>query len=386
MKTNKIRAGDIFTSYKQLSESLEEGTKSGNAKVAQIKNWGNYFDFERKGNKYIIKEVYDKPKGYITQYGFITDVEDLVLNLLVQQQREKLFIPKSTMFKELAMTNENYNELRYHIPKLSIFSNIGVDEIEEFYDLSRNSMIGSIKTALNNLEQRKLIFHRDGISLCQIEVKPELNETFDYKAKKTIKSYDDYGNPEYEFSVQDDFKYVHREANEDEIRQVTRIERESLMKLNCESEHELIKKGKWEAYKKMVNDRLWDEMNVLYTYKCYEIIFNQDHVTKFWMDIKKFRIEEIIEQAKKVNVNNTMKNKMIRNAEKRYEKAIEMESNSFADDVSITKEERKKFEHRIRGEYVKNVKELVNMLIDIENDSIKQQVKSTKIEKLPKLD
>lgn len=61
MDVNKLSLNQQFDNYKKLCEYLNEPIKSGASKKAQIKEWERYVRFEKIGNKYIVKEKYDKP-------------------------------------------------------------------------------------------------------------------------------------------------------------------------------------------------------------------------------------------------------------------------------------------------------------------------------------
>ena len=56
----------IIKNYKMMCELLREEEKTGNSKKSQNKEWKRYFDFEREGQRYIIKEIYSVPlpKGH----------------------------------------------------------------------------------------------------------------------------------------------------------------------------------------------------------------------------------------------------------------------------------------------------------------------------------
>ncbi|MED4883864.1 zinc-ribbon domain-containing protein [Bacillus smithii] len=62
MDLSNIKAGDVFKNYKQLCEALGEKTKTGNSKIAQLKEWKRYFNFTKQGYKFIINEIYETTK------------------------------------------------------------------------------------------------------------------------------------------------------------------------------------------------------------------------------------------------------------------------------------------------------------------------------------
>lgn len=61
MNTKNLHIGDVIKNYKLLCEIVEEECKAGQSKVCQLNNFERYFTWERKGQKYIITNIYDEP-------------------------------------------------------------------------------------------------------------------------------------------------------------------------------------------------------------------------------------------------------------------------------------------------------------------------------------
>ncbi len=61
MDLDNLKNDMIVKNYKEMCLILGEETMEGNSRKAQIKEWERHFDYERQGNKYIIKEVYSTP-------------------------------------------------------------------------------------------------------------------------------------------------------------------------------------------------------------------------------------------------------------------------------------------------------------------------------------
>ena len=58
---NKIGIYKTVNTYGELCELLQEKKKEGNTKKSQEREWGRYFDYEKKGRQFIIKEIYEEP-------------------------------------------------------------------------------------------------------------------------------------------------------------------------------------------------------------------------------------------------------------------------------------------------------------------------------------
>lgn len=64
-KIKELYVGQEFANYRRLCEFLGEKIKSGSSKISQIKEWNRYFTYTKKGNKFIIIDIYNIPKDKI---------------------------------------------------------------------------------------------------------------------------------------------------------------------------------------------------------------------------------------------------------------------------------------------------------------------------------
>lgn len=77
MDLDLLKPGQTVANYKLLCNLIREPVKTGNAKLAQLKNWELYFRFERDKNSFIIKEI-------LTQVDEIKLLEKLPHNTLAE--------------------------------------------------------------------------------------------------------------------------------------------------------------------------------------------------------------------------------------------------------------------------------------------------------------
>lgn len=367
MNIKMLKKGQVYKNYKELCKALGEEFKTSDSKQAQINHWSNYFEYHNEGHKWIIDKVYKKPKGRHSIYGFVSDIEELILDLIVQDKNNgSLFLPKVKFFRLLSLVNSNYNLGRYNIPKLSHLTEINQLEIKEFFELSTPSIENSVNTALNNLAKKKLIVWSKSITICQLKINLPKNYS-DYVIDIETR-YDEFGNSIYDYEIANKITEIHRKADTEEIKKILGIERESLTNFSCENEQQIIQKGKWKEYKEQINKRLNEEMNVLYTYDSYEIIFNYNHIADAWTDIKQYELEEYARNLKQININNSISNNLISNAENRIKRTLEL------------KEKKEKFkDHRLEKEYLDNVKDLIKLLIECPQPSIKLELYNIKL-------
>lgn len=61
MLLNALTIGQVFKNFKALCQHFGLQAKTGNAKIAQVKEFKRYFDWEQQGHKCIITTIYDVP-------------------------------------------------------------------------------------------------------------------------------------------------------------------------------------------------------------------------------------------------------------------------------------------------------------------------------------
>ena len=59
---NKLKKGQIFKNWKEVCEFLNWEIKTGNSKIAQIKQLESLCEYHTEGRKYMIDEVFDIQK------------------------------------------------------------------------------------------------------------------------------------------------------------------------------------------------------------------------------------------------------------------------------------------------------------------------------------
>lgn len=82
----ELSAGQEFKSYYDLCASLKINPTTGNAKKSQMKEIDRFMLLEREGNKFIIKEIYDKPKPKEEKPNARNSKYKQVIEYLITQQ------------------------------------------------------------------------------------------------------------------------------------------------------------------------------------------------------------------------------------------------------------------------------------------------------------
>lgn len=365
---NKLKEGMVFKNYKELCDFLSEPVKSGKSKVAQLSMWESYFEFEKEKYQIKILSIYDKPKGKMSRYGFINDIEELILDLVVQDKNsENLFLSKNQLFKLLRMTNENYNFSRYHIPKLSIFTKISENEIHEFYDLSKSALTRSVENALRKLENKSLIKWSSALTVCRIKPQCVSNES-GIKVNRTVIGKNDYDENLYKYDTEISINQVHTEASSKEIKAILSAERQVMDELNCKDKQEVIKLGLWSTYIEKVKNIIFESHNIVFYYDSYKITCNDDYVYNVWTDLKELSLDEETKCLKHENLNVAVQQKLILNTIKRCKRQIASNQNHNS-----------KYDYRLSSSYIDNTMILIDYLISILATDIKEDLKAIKI-------
>lgn len=71
MNLSNIEIGKVYKNYKVLCEVLDEPIKTGNAKIAQLKEWNRHMKLIKIGYKYKVENIIVGNKSVITEEEFI---------------------------------------------------------------------------------------------------------------------------------------------------------------------------------------------------------------------------------------------------------------------------------------------------------------------------
>jgi hypothetical protein len=365
MNINNISKGQIFKNYKELCIALDETPKTSNSKNAQMKQWERYFMYSKQGHKIIIEEIYDLPKEShdLRSKGnnaapYIDTIEELILNLLAQDKNNgQLFLSRGRLLKELKMINENYTYYKNRKPALSKFTNIRIEEIDDFYISSNTTFKSNLETALNRLQRQSLIFWRYALTVCYVSTYIETTTTGHVKATKINYTNED-GEEVVEFNTVHPSQHVkYREATEDEIKIILEIEREILKRYDCNDKAEVFKRGLVQSFYKDVNEILFDKTNIVYYYNSYEILFNNEHVQE---KLDELRLNSSLKEQNEKLLNVGVMERLTSKAKSRHEKAIDEIDENILDDYYIISERK---QLRSNDEYLTNNRYLTQTLI-----------------------
>ena len=152
-----------YKNYKELCKAMNWEVTSSNSKKKQMKELESICKFHKEGQKFIIEDIYDKPKKIINNTGKSSIYEDsfkpLVLNVLSQHYKTKeqtLCITSSMVMKDFAMADEElidyYNQLD-GISKRHEENTIAKDgAVIDYISRYRRKTMGRFTTVLKQLQ------------------------------------------------------------------------------------------------------------------------------------------------------------------------------------------------------------------------------------------
>jgi hypothetical protein len=376
MNLNSIAEGLVIKNYKELCTLLNEPIKAGGkVKQLQLEGWKQYFNYEKKGHSFIITEIYKEPQKQIVKTNkrnsleYINIIALLISDLLAKGHNNgEVFLSKHRLFKELKMINNNYAFCKQRILKLSAYTNIKTETIEEWYDSTDSALKRNLEKALYKLKQESLIIWSSEITICKLNVEGYNPYTDNFDINKKVYK-DKYDEEITEYETNTYVKDYIREATDTEKKKIIYIEREVMKNLECKDKQEIIKNGKWEQFKESVNDILLKEMNIAYYYESYKILYNEEHICEKYESLIDLLLNDKERAEYYSNLNANIKKRIAENATRRQQRALrKIESET----------ENEKLQRRIESNYIQDNETLTNILVDKNTKSIIKEIKKTK--------
>lgn len=321
----KLKVGMILKNYKELCQVLEEPIKSGASKKAQLNWFEKHFTYKKEGHKHIITniittEVQPPPTqgGSNNQIEYTKNIEMLILDILSQNiNNGKIFLSKNKLFHLLEMVNVNYLDTNRRIPKLSKFLDIDENSVQEWFDTTGGLLERSLNSALKNLANQSLIFWSREITVCRVVDVPYS----EYLVKIIHKDSDGEEREEYEKHIKT--RQIIEEASDNEKKFILKVERDTMLKLECDNKQEIITKGLWADFENKVKSIIKDEYDILYYFQSYKILFNLSHILEKQNEINSMLLNSNERKKQKQIVNTSVIERIEGNTQSRHNKALE---------------------------------------------------------------
>jgi hypothetical protein len=321
--------------------------KSGKSRILQYEVWKRFFSCDKKGQKFIITEIFAEPKAKIdkrkegntnnNKYGKL--VQELLMDLLLHNSG-KLYEPISFFIKSFYMTNKNYRSCENNIPKLARLLEIDEYYVYEFYNLNRRKFRDIFETALKALAKQNVIRWEKKTVVCISTPNPERNELKELKLQGKGNTF-----------VRVNSQVEHREATEEEIKLVKEAEKKLLSEFGYKNKQQVLFAGKIPEFNRELSKILFDKGNIDYMYYKYRISLNNEtgNYELQGDDYEDYRKELNDLLIKNININ----------TEKRHKKA----RHEYISVLGEIKFKSKSDEYRFSETYIQINLKLVSLLI-----------------------
>lgn len=249
---SRIESGIVVKNYKEMCETLGEEICDGNSKKAQLKEWSRYFAWEKKGQKFIILDIYDEPlpkdDGRQNKNIYVQYIQVILMKILSKQKNTKdpFYITTNQLWKLLGMINNNYKNISLDElnDKISDYEVTSFD-MKKFYQRCNQRLREILFSSLNKLEDRALI-------------KYEIETVIVY--------------------LDEDRKAIYKPANDIQKKKILKAERKALLDMGLESKQHAYAKFKETEFFERVNAYLYEWYGWEYTFNRIKINYNKSDV------------------------------------------------------------------------------------------------------------
>lgn len=234
-----LKVGMEIKSYKELCSLLGQKVGTGNQRNAQLTDWQRYFDYTRKGNKYIINDIYPTPlpKDFSKNDVYSRYIQVILTRLL--KETDQTYFTTTDLLKMFGFVNGNWGNMDLLSDYCKV-NNCTYKQAKYYYNQLYTHVVGycvtAFKRCLGRLAQRKFIIWREIYRI----------EYYDKKLDKKVK----------------------RDATKDEEKLYLNI----AYKLKEEMGISFLNIYNSKKYYQELNERLLDA-GLGYMYKCFYIVY-----------------------------------------------------------------------------------------------------------------
>ena len=151
-----------FRELNRLIEGEDCKIRTGSSKIAFLKELATLVSYDKIGNSFIIKEIYETKGTKIdgrrkNNAKYVTYTENLILHLLQECDGSVGYLSKSGFLLKTDIINEQFILGRKNYDYLADYLQIPYESIKEFYSNYGCFFTNLIGTALKSLERDKII-------------------------------------------------------------------------------------------------------------------------------------------------------------------------------------------------------------------------------------
>lgn len=273
--------------YKEITNILGIKYATSNSKQTQLNTIKRYYEIDTTKAKIKVVLKYEEPlpQEDNRQSIYYDDLETLILYALHNdKQRYNTWSTKKALWVT-CLINSNYIAGRKDLTLTAEAMEVNKDYLYDFYNYANNELKRIFETALNRMQNKKLIQYNTCMMVCRKESNVVLNDL-----------YDPYINDRREILY--NVKETYTEATKEEREIILKIENEIMSFLECSSVQELILKKKYDKHKMLVNKELRRRANIEFYYNAYSIVKYNKGIAKEIKELDKIYSENTINTLK----------------------------------------------------------------------------------------
>lgn len=175
MNISNLNNDTIVKNYKELCLLLDMKSTSGKSKTLQLQELERFIKYHKEGNKFIVDEVYQTPLQKIDNRGvdslYHEDIEKLLIHAISEghdKDYNNIHMSLNGLLLKLFMINNNYTTGKNNMNKLSIYTEIPINIIWDFYNNTQSKLKDVLFRALNKMSSRCLINWELRTTICTI--------------------------------------------------------------------------------------------------------------------------------------------------------------------------------------------------------------------------
>lgn len=353
-----------YKNYKTLCEALGWMVTGGNSKKAQINILDKICDYEKKGNKFIIKELY------------VTSLNDIQLIINAHDTRERIYdieVQKSlvNLLQRNFNNNDNNNGGVFYSTRLQLAEDIGMFNIN--YKTGR---VNKQKVSeLLEMERRTVVdFYSSAESLIATTIDrvgrilTRLDSTGDFLVNKVfVGNWKDKDSIEIDSEGKERYDIYSKKLSEKQTIDLLKSQREALNSLGFKTIAEVFAKERFEDFYSYVDYYMKDKYDdYVGSFKTYEIIYSKMGLDYLSSILNSKGVNKALDLTKELNED------LVGLAKKRQEYSLKECTNCWG----ITKKNNIPTKNKIRNreDYVDNNKRLADVFISKEAEDMTESL------------
>lgn len=274
----------VIKSYRELCNILEIKQKTGNSKIAQLKEIHRFISTTKQGNRYIIEEIYEFPLPKANGNDYNGLLQTLLLDSFIELNKRHVIASPAYLLRRLKMVNCRYGENKKEQYEYSKQIEVDTEVVNDFFLSTDSTLNSSIRTALNQLRDRALILH-----------------TFDLIVVTKNNS--------------------HRKATRGEKELILESEKETLERLGYDKISKVMFSKNWKRFKRIIKRKLQSSSNIEYYYRGYHITILLEEIEKAQKELTIKRLSTELIKQNQEELNKLVCKKLKETSESRQAKA-----------------------------------------------------------------